>query len=345
MPRRVGIIGGGLAGLCTARLCIEKGWPYTLITPEMPKQSPKRLLLNCNSINTLTALGIQPKIQDTYTTLQITQRHSFSSLLLQAKDHQLPALAHAVSYNDLLPDLTKDLNIHINTAQKITSSDDHVVVHTKDKQHEFDVLIACDGTYSPTRQQLGIDITWGPAGCAQIITGHIEAPHLMLRFSHKLSIAVLPGKYGQLIISGPSDLTQCKPSLEELSTFLPASVHIHSIKRIHPIHFTPMLASCIYKNNCLLLGDAAVAISPMAAQGFNQTLANITKLQQLNALSPTTLSMLSKDIAEDNQKLWGYMNQLSQHPLKRKLALAASVFVPSIQSSLIHFGNRYGCTT
>ena len=109
--------------------------------------------------------------------------------------------------------------------------------------------------------------------------------------------------------------------------------------------FTPELTTSCYKHPILLLGNAAMTISPVAAQGLNHAIHNLKKLHGVNNINQQSLQDLGNSMQISNQLLFKRMVQLSStQKIPRLIAHAAlptQYFSTILQDIVWQFGNRY----
>ncbi|MDC3181028.1 hypothetical protein OAT84_02670 [Gammaproteobacteria bacterium] len=330
----IGIVGAGLSGLVCAHICQKKKWPYYLIAQQYPKPNAKRILLNPKSLAFLHELDIYPKIQSHYPSLLINQRYGIGHMHLSSKDDQ--AVAYAVSYHDLLDALVKNIDIHIEEVIDIQILD-KISLQTK-QQHLFSHLFICDGKNSFCRKKLQITHQLGHKGFAKIIHCKISHPQLMLRMSKKINGAILPGKISQVIFTGPSDLEDCIIELDTIQSFFPKSLGITQIIEEFGFQFQSSLTHLYDHKNILLLGDAAVTVSPLAAQGFNHFL---SQAAQIYRSSHHDINALKLRFHEENQEFYTHMESIISQPIKRNFLLSILPLFRSSQHLIQNFGNRY----
>jgi 2-polyprenyl-6-methoxyphenol hydroxylase-like FAD-dependent oxidoreductase len=333
MQKIVGIIGAGLSGLICAQICKKNNWPFYLLASEKPKPNGKKILLNLASLKLLHQLGITPRILTSYPSLLITQRHGLGHLCLRSPSNQL---AYAVSYHSLLDELCKNLHINIESIESVIAGE-KIQVKTNQHQHTFSNLLVCDGKKSICRSQLNIKKDVGTRGYAKIIQCETTSKDLELRFSHRICGAILPGNNSQIIFTGPPDLEHCEVSKEQIQAFFP-NIPTLKIQNVFGFDFQSHIIQQHPYSNILFLGDAAVTVSPVAAQGFNHFLSQAAVLSQQHQID---LKALQHRIHLSNLEFFNDMNAITTQPIKRHLTLTALPLFQNSQTILYQFGNRY----
>jgi 2-polyprenyl-6-methoxyphenol hydroxylase-like FAD-dependent oxidoreductase len=337
MPKLIGIIGSGLAGLCTAMLCEKKNWPYRIISTHIPKPNAKRLLLNAQSIQFLNKIGLEPKVLNIYPQLSINQKFGLSHLQIRAHEHNLPFIACSVAYSDLLSQLLARVSIEQSTIQDIDYQEE-IIIKYNHQEKRFSHLFGCDGQHSFSRDQLNIASIHHNWAHTKVLICELEAQSLTMRFNHHLCGAILPGQPAQIILSGPTDFKDTHITPEFLKKFFNHHIELHKILHMHTFDYRPHLSNPSPRTNYTMLGDAAMSISPVAAQGFNHVLSQLNYIHSLSHLHDLT----PQSLYQQNRQLFTEMGYITQHPLKRRLFMEMCAFIPQTNALLAQFGNRYG---
>ncbi|UTC24653.1 FAD-dependent monooxygenase [Candidatus Comchoanobacter bicostacola] len=337
----IAIIGNGLSGLSFAQLCQYKGWPYEIIAPTQPGSNSKKLLLNHQSLTLLKEICPDVTPDHIYDSLTINIKNKPCEINFSASDYDLPGIAYAVSYNRLSELFSKKITYTQAHVHRLDYSQQRPVLNMSNASKKYQHVIACDGARSTIRSQLGIKQNKGASGVSIIIPAHINSKTLHIQFSQKVTGAILPGENGQIILSGTSALRQFTPTLQELKQFFPEYIDLVSIGTPIYISYQRAITHSNYAHNCLLLGESALSIPPIAAQGFNHTLAQINHLAELDILTPESIRKKSTYLAQMNQQLWQEMAIISNHPFLRNQFLNLAQHSQFLTRQLFIFGNRY----
>ncbi len=333
MQKLIGIVGAGLSGLICAHICKKNNWPFYILASEEPKKSNKKILLNHSSLEFLHLIGIEIEILSSYPSLLITQRHGIGHLHLHSPSNYL---AYATTYSSILDALYKNIDLNIESVESVAAGE-QVQVLTNKNQHLFSDLLVCDGKSSICRNKLNIEKNTGSKGHAKIIHCQTNNKALELRFSHNICGAILPGNNSQIIFTGPSDLKHCDISKDLIQDYFPNLLEL-KIHHIFGFDFISQMTQQHPHQNILFLGDAAVAVSPVAAQGFNHFLSQATLIYQQKEID---LAILQERLFSSNLEFFKDMNTITAQPLKRYLAMSSLPLFKNTQTVLRQFGNRY----
>lgn len=310
------IAGGGLAG-ATAALSLalnpQLNLQVTLIDPAPIPHQPKfdrPIAINHASVTTLKQLQLWDKLQPhafPIKHIHVSQRGHFGKTRLHADDYKVDALGYNISLAKLTQTIQQtiidDSNTQIiqGTIKEIdTTSSSHsacVTLASTTEQPETELntklIIAADGTQSPIRQQLNIDITHRDFDEVAIIaTIDLDKDHqgtAYERFTDHGTIAMLPlsnKKVEMIWVSSTEQAQQlltlndhdfsCK--LQHLFGNFLGSLDKISQRLSYPLKST--IAATNHQPHVVLLGNAAHTLHPIAAQGFNLALRNASLLIQ-----------------------------------------------------------------
>ena len=314
------IIGNGLAGASMAQAL--KHLPLSIAIIDRASSTNGELIndntlntrpitLNHTSVNVLKTLNIWSKLTEASIAIEqliITEQSRLGQIALSAASMRLDALAHVVPYADLESQLhnTSDNQLAIEhlTSTKliaIENSDSIVTVCYQDEeQHRHQLstslLIAADGTQSPTKELLGIKgETTDHGDHALVFELQLQQPSrqpntAFQRFTKHGTIAWLPGwqpdtaravwtvpqAFALTLMNWSDD--QFKQHLNQsYSSRQPTIQSLQLINR-YPV-MTNSLPSCC-QQSVVFLGNAAHTFYPITAQGFNLTLLNVAMLAE-----------------------------------------------------------------
>lgn len=337
------IIGQGVPGLIFSHLCHIKQWDHQIIAPT-PKNIPhKQILLNQRSIDFLATLGISLPIQTTYSSLKITQSNSFGHIHIRALDYHQDVLCYSISMPELISALKPKSPVieeHVITGRQ----NSHGFKITTDKRtYDTQYVIGCDGEKSITQFVCQIPSEYRDPYHICVIPSHVEATSLIQRYSKEYILAVLPGTNGTLIVSSKKAIPPI--NIKMLQDLFGHNCEINTIQKPRYFRLTPKLAKSCYKHNALLLGNAALTIEPISAQGLNHTIAQIQKFSTLTTWSPEQIAPIAQDVQQANQQLYQQMHLLthtqSMSRLTRHLLFKVQHLTPIIHDQIWAFGNRY----
>lgn len=338
----ISIIGNGLVGLLTAHICEQQSWPYILHGQTTRPLANKLLLLTPHNLLFLKNLGLSPKVHREYHSLKVLFKRSFFHTAIHAKNYETDVLCYGVWSNDLLSEAKKRIPVELSPIVK-ANVEDKVYITTKEQMHVSDWLIGCDGQPSFSQTVGGMSKQQRAPYHCLIIPAHIEGNHLIQYHGDRFTLAALPDTNGVVILSSQYNLTHIDASQHTLQSILGHSCELISIKHPIPITLTPTLATPCFKNQVLLLGNAALNIEPIAAQGLNQALHNLQTLCSINSI--TELPTIINTLQERNQKAFSQMELIASTNLPKRfltrLGLYSQIFCPLFQDALYNFGNGY----
>ena len=269
------IIGQGVPGLIFSHLCFKRQWEHQIIAPTPQNIPHKQILLNQQSIDFLSRLGITLPIQQTYSSLKITQSQSFGHIHIHAHDYHQEVLCYSISMLDLINSLkpkSPPIEETVISGKLIPTGFE---LKTKQQSYITEYIIGCDGEQSITQSICDIPSKKRPIYHVCVIPAHIEAASLIQRYHKTYILAALPGTQGTIIVSSKKPIQNI--NLKTLRTLFGHNCEINSIQEPRHFRVTPKLTQSCFKYNALLLGNAALTIEPISAQGLNHTIAQISK--------------------------------------------------------------------
>jgi len=299
--------------------------------------------LNNNSIRFLNNLGFSiPNIQ-VFPQLKITQHHTLGNITVNAKDYFEKAICYGVDANTLLSHLSEFSSPTYNTVEKISKDESQYILSCKGSQHKAEYLVGCDGQHSTVKTNMRVNTNFRATYHSTLMHGNISGEYLLQYFGPSTITAVIPGKPGLIILSSHKKILP--PSINALQKHLKHHCHIENITHTSQYSIKPHIVSTCFQNNCLLLGDAAMSVEPVAAQGLNHAIHNLQRIFNIPRWEQQYLRPCTHDIQQENNKLFSQMQTICHHSLRhflsRKLLINTHLFSPIIQDMLFQFGNRY----
>ena len=378
------IVGGGMVGATAAVGFAQSGYSVTLIEPELP--SPHQAsdipdmrvsALNLRTEALLERLGILPglltKPHRHYDRLSVAER-SGKETTFAARDIQQAYLGLFVENKCLqqsaLELLTREYksSVRIIAEKRCTQLDTkgHFIQLDDDERIYASCMIAADGARSWLRQAASIGVTgWQYQQQANVllITTAKQVPSCTWQqFTPSGPQALLPlhDNFALLVWYGPSALTKALTGAsnaqrkQHLLQDFPCTFGDFEVLEHRSFPLLRQHANQYYRNNVVLIGDAAHSINPLAGQGVNlgfkdvnELIAQIDKfgLQNLssaysayerarradNLLMMSAMDLLYTSFSNDNKVLKSLRNKVFAavnhvHPIKRGvLAYAAGV--------------------
>ncbi len=307
------VVGAGLVGQSVIASLAQSGWRIAWI--EQAAGSPladctdmRPISLTHMSYRMLSSLSVWPaldKVACPIETVTISERGRFGRLVLRAQELRLAALGYVVPYGQLIQALIDKANqvAHVtrclsrelisiasdSESAKVTYEDDQQVMRTLNAP----LVLACDGAHSPCRALCDIAVTTTDHDeQASIFHFLMDEPHSCdahQRITPAGTFAFLPmcdHMQRRLVWSGISQEQHeqmqawsndtCCDYMQQI--FGRRIGRIVKVERqgIYPLQFSRVAEP--YAHRCLLLGNAAHALYPTTAQGFNLALRDVGHL-------------------------------------------------------------------
>ncbi len=304
------IVGAGLIGTSIA-LCLEHQ-PVNIEILESnlstisssAKTDMRPISLSYGSHLTLKKLGIWNQLSEQACPIKavhVSELGRFGITRITAKEQQVPALGFVVPFGKLQAAIYEKAvsltNVTFTAIQKInainTNKTTEILVDNA-IQKTADLFIAADGTNSTCRQLLNIATTKeNHADCAQIFQLDLSIPHDFTayeRFTKKGVLAILPlhnQNKARLVWSmslstqNEIDSWNTHQLLSFLQSVFKGRLSINKAEKSAKFPLQTVLAETQIANGAVLMGNAAHTIYPVAAQGFNLGLADVSALQKV----------------------------------------------------------------
>ena len=375
------IIGGGLVGASLALALDRAGVPATLLEATPPAAMPevfdqRNLSFAEATVNALGALGVMARLQrpaGAIRRIHVSRQGDFGQACLQAQDFGRTAFGQVV----VARDLGEALEARLSEASRLTrlrpmrflgfdtTQDDsvqrvRVAAGDGERVIAARLVVAADGATSTVRQALGIAATTHDYGqrlfVARLRTQRAPDGTAYERLRDAGPTALLPrgdGCYG--IVHGVATAEAAGVAALDADGFLRrvqdafgwrAGRFLEVGERsVYPA--LRVVADCTTARRAVLVGNAAQALHPVGAQGFNLGLRDALTLAELvaGAEDPGAEGLLeayAQRRREDRSRTLAFSDGLARitanpapllRPL-RSLGLAAIGAVPSLQSLL-----------
>jgi len=391
--RDIAIIGGGLVGLCAALVLQHPGRRVSIVEAGNLEQrraeglNARSIALAASSVQVFRALGIWSQIEAQAAPIRhihVSSRGRWGVTRLRAEDYQLDALGYVIENQALgrcLLEAVEDLdNIKLEQNAEFESIDQAAAVtigyrKNKRKQHlEARLALIADGAHSQARAALGIGHESFDYGQAVVICNvEVSKPKIDTayeRFTPQGPLAMLPlgGKrYACVWTLAPEQAnTACSRDDAEFSADLQDcfGFRLGLIERVGERFSIPIQrtrAAALHAGRCLLIGNAANALHPVAGQSFNLSLRDIACLHELLCERPLAelddeLSQLVSDYetlrAEEQGRVIRYgdglitmfSNELPLFDVVRAAGLGLLDLLPPLksQAALTGMGMTFG---
>ena len=307
------IVGGGMAGLTLALLLRRHGFDDITVLeaaelrgtdPDTPSFDARSTALSEGGLEILARAGIAERLGERAEPIRqvhVSRQGRPGVMRMSAADQGVERLGVVVENrwfgHALLEAVRADQAIRLLSPVQLTSLERHLGGYRArlDDGTELDagLLVAADGARSRTRALLGISAHTEDSGEDALIANvSMDAPHEGIareRFVDEGPLALLPltGQRMTLVWTGPR---QWIPELEALSDealarrveerFAGRVGTITHIGRRHryPLVLTRACAQAV--PHAVVVGNAAHALHPVAAQGFNLTLRDLVSLAE-----------------------------------------------------------------
>lgn len=310
----IAIVGAGIIG-CAMALNISKQLPRLRIVL-LDKSTPKAYdagseidsrvyAINAASQQLLNELGIWGLLDESrycaYQTMSVWEDEHENALSFYAGDVGHEHLGFIIEHQLLHHRLYQQVQAQSNISLELTSSlshieqqPTHVSLHTEGGQHHVRLLIAADGGQSSVRKLAGINAAQTSylqsAIVANVKTSQPHQHTAWQRFLPTGTLAFLPLSNGQssIVWSLPEHLIasyqamdedEFLAELSEQSQFALGQIEGVTERRLFPLQHK--LADQYVKSRIALIGDAAHVVHPLAGQGLNLGLHDVSVLTKV----------------------------------------------------------------
>jgi len=308
------IAGGGLVGLllaCVSKQSLASSASVTVVEREFPLSNEATLdtratALSADSKQRLDSWGLWSGLESSAAAINdihVSRYRRFGSALLSAEEQQLEALGYVVENKAMMGawlDLARSLGIDIRTGvniEGVIDSDEHPSLGLSDGSRlSASLLVVADGARSPLRESLHMKTVERAASqyaiaCNVAVSEAVDG-RAFERFTQEGPIAFLPlpsSNNGQAVYN----VIWCahRATVDALMP-MSDSVFLSAMQETFGWRVGKLLAcgargswplasieaTEVTRHRCVLMGNAAHTLHPVAGQGFNLSVRDISVL-------------------------------------------------------------------
>jgi 2-octaprenyl-6-methoxyphenol hydroxylase len=310
----IAIVGGGLVGASLALALAPSGRRITLVESALPAAAApswdeRCIALNAASQAILARLGVWAALAPSavpITATHISERGRFGVSRFTADEAGLTALGYNLPVRQLAEVLWAALpgqGVQVLAPARVQGlkvEGDRACLTLEDRPPLTAALIAAaDGAHSPLRQALGVSATVEDYGQTAIVSAiRVQRPQPGVaweRFTPEGPIAVLPkaGDACSLVWTLTQAQSQAAMALDDEPFRVAAQAcfgerlgRFTALGRRQHWPLSRVLSARLHTGRCVFLGNAAHALHPVAAQGFNLGLRDVAALADVLAQVP-----------------------------------------------------------
>ncbi len=356
------IVGGGLAGNCLALSLQNTGLKIAIIEAQSRQTidggalGDRALALAAGTVDALGSLDLWEGISHAATPIEnihVSDQGHFGKTHLSAKKENVPALGYVIAARDLENHIANHVAKLQNTTvfystrvAGIISDENAVFVSLKLEQESINLraklVVGADGGNSSVRQLLNITQHRTDYGQSAIVTTiSTSRPHQNVayeRFTSSGPLALLPlGTHHCAVVwTRKSDDAQALmqgseadfiAQLQQCFGYRLGELNLSAPRHAFPLSL--IRADDIIANRAVIIGNAAHQLHPVAGQGFNLGLRDVTALATM--------------IATQSDNDFGAADFLASYAKKRESDQSRTI---QFTDTLVHiFSNEWGALT
>jgi 2-octaprenyl-6-methoxyphenol hydroxylase len=308
------IVGGGLVGISLAVALKDTSWRVALIeaaaprSPSPPSFDDRGLALSIATQRILSSLALWESLQSRATpikSIHISERGRFAVTRIHAEDYQVSALAHVVLARTLgevmLESLAAAENCSTMWPARVVGASTraeaaYLEVDTPSghQQIKAGLIVIADGAQSTARNSLRVATHERDYGQTAIVSNvQTSNPHQGIayeRFTPQGPVAMLPqleGRYGLVYVrptalaNSAMELSDTEFMAEVQSVFGRRAGDFVAIGRRACYPLRLCVAERVAGQRFVIAGNAAHAVHPNGAQGFNLGVRDVGVLSEL----------------------------------------------------------------
>lgn len=339
------IIGGGMAGASLALALANAGIQnavFEAVAPEtnaQPGFDDRTVALSAASLNILKKLGLEKDLYSVAApikTIHVSDQGHCGFARIDATECGVPALGAVIENWQLGQALNQTISdqplIEYHAPAKVVEiqqlADEatlRIELSSGTEEVKAGLVVLADGARSPLRQQLHIDAQLNDYHKSAIVCNlTTQLPHQNCayeRFTKDGPLALLPLTKNRmaLVWSKPTKEAQSLVELDEaeFATKLEEAfgARLGRITKVGSRKSFPLIqlkAETLFRGRCVLIGNAAQSLHPIAGQGFNLGLRDVADLTELLAAAKSTI-----EDEESLMQIVGSYQLLRQYQQKR----------------------------
>lgn len=311
----IAIVGGAMAGACLALAlnqlhnANERRFTVALIEAKdasdqaHPGYDSRAIALAAGSVATLNRLGLWQSLASQAAPIErieVSDRGHFGGVSMTAAEYRVDSLGQVVELERVGPALWQQLQgsevklFCPNSLASLKQHSNQVTLTLDDAQTiTAKLVVGADGTMSQVRQHLGIELTRQPYEQTAVIANiscQQYGSTAFERFTSEGPLALLPMSDNRYSLVWVQSQQQAERRLglsdSQFQQELQAAFgqRLGAIDKVGQRSSYP-LALCkaqqLHHHRCVLIGNAAQTVHPIAGQGFNLGLRDVAALTEL----------------------------------------------------------------